>query len=212
MMMAGRRGRRGPRPGSVDGAPLAVLTLTPHEHVPLYRRGIAMAADVDPSRACWSACTGPGCTTTATAPSAWPSGSSARPSRRWWMSSWPSKRSFSSPWPSGPWAPAPQPRHDRPAGLVYLPAVAGLGPPLAAVRLPAGGGRGYRPTPPPGRDVRSVALSAPWRPVPQARPVSGGKGWGSRNRRARSRSRRASCRTGRTATPKRSWPPWRGPR
>ena len=33
----------------------------------------------------------------------------------------------------------------------------------------------------------------------------------SHSRRARSRSRRASCRTGRTAPPKRSWPPWRGP-
>src|SRR5438105_15963143 len=82
------------------GHPWQFYTLTPHEHVPLYRRGIAMAAQHDPTTGLLVSCTGPGCTTTATAPVAWPSGSSAPPSKSWWASSWPSRRSFSSPWPS----------------------------------------------------------------------------------------------------------------
>ena len=50
MMMAGRRGRRSTRPSiHPRGTPWQFYTLTPHEHVPLYRRGIAMAAEHDPT-------------------------------------------------------------------------------------------------------------------------------------------------------------------
>ena len=132
-------GGRAPVPGSVHGEPWQFDKLTPHEHVPLYRRGIAMAAQHD--------------LTTGLLVSMHVAGlyndrygtfrlaeRQFSPAEQALVDEFLADRlSFRSPLPSGSWAASSHPRHDRSARLVHLPAVAGLGPPLAAVCLPAGG-------------------------------------------------------------------------
>ena len=122
------------------GHPWQFYTLTPHEHVPLYRRGIAMAAEHDPTTGLLVSMHGAGLYNDRY-------GTFRLAERQFSPSEQVLVDEFLAEQALFPQSLAaralgrrdPHPRHDRPAGLVYLPAVAGLGPPLAAVRLPAGG-------------------------------------------------------------------------
>ena len=101
----------------------------------------------------------------------WPSSISAPPSARWSTSSWPSRRCSSSRLPRGHWGMRPQPRHDRSARLAQLPAAAGLGPLVAAVRLPPGHCWSHCPAPTPGRLDDDPALYAEGRSGVNPGPV-----------------------------------------